>query len=379
LDLIGPLNETKRKNNAILVVVDRLTKMKHFIATRMGITSRDIANLVHREVVRLHGLPKSIISDRDPRFTAGFWESFWKGQGVELHMSTAYHPQTDGQTENANKTLEYMLKSYVDWRQKDWDEHLHMAELAINSKPQSSTKFSPFYLNYGREVMKPLALALQHLKKGSDDSNPAAEERLKDLAENLVRAQNNIREAQARQALYADRNRRDVLYQVGQEMMLSTKHVRIEGQSAEQRRKLSPFWMGPFKIKAVVNANAYTLDLPDNMKIHPTINVTYLKPYISGRDEFPSREILELRPDAIVTEDNGAAEFEVECIRAVRHNARRNRREWLVKWKGWPDHESTWEPRENLDGTDFIQRFEEQEAAQVPEDRRRSERNKQRR
>ncbi len=378
LDLIGPIPTTKRKNNAILVVVDRLTKMKHFIATKMSINSEEIADVVNREVVRLHGLPKSIISDRDPRFTAGYWSSYWKGQGVELHMSTAYHPQTDGQTENANKTLEHMLRSYVNWRQTDWDQHLAMAELAINSKPQSSTKFSPFYLNYGREIIKPIALALQHLKRGSDDSNPAAEQRLKDLADDLIRAQNNIKEAQARQALYADRNRRDVLYEVGQEMLLSTKHVRIDGQDADQRKKLSPFWIGPFKIKTVVNANAYTLDLPDNMKIHPTINVTYLKPYHNGKEKFPSREILDLKPEAIVTEDNGAAEFEVECIRSSRFNEKKKRKEWLVKWKGWEDHESTWEPREHLEGTDFIKKYDETIAAEavLPADLRRSSRNK---
>ena len=97
------------------------------------------------------------------------------------------------------------------------------------------------------------------------------------------------------------------------------------------------------------------------MHIHPTINITYLKPYHEGEDEFPSREEAEDRPPAIVTEDNGAEEFEVECIRDARINRRRGgRKEWLVKWKGWPDHESTWEPKENLEGTDFIEKFEAQ-------------------
>jgi hypothetical protein len=266
-----------------------------------------------------------------------------------------------------------VLRNYVNWKQNDWDQHLTMAEMAINSKPQSSTGFSPFMLNYGREVLKPLDLALRNLRMGG--ANPSAEDRLRDLAENLVRAQNNIREAQRRQSLYADRHRRAVLYAVGDKVLLSTKHVRIAGQSAEQRKKLFRQWIGPFTIKEVVNANAYKLDLPDNMHIHPTINISYLKPYHEGAEKFPSREKTDERPMAVVTEDNGAAEFEVECIRDVRVNrARGGRREWLVKWKGWPDHESTWEPRENLVGTDFIKKFEEQAREEEPASVRRSSR-----
>ena len=359
LDLIGPLNKTEKGNNAILVVVDRLTKMKHFIATTMEVTSDGLVQLVMDNVVRLHGVPLSIVSDRDPRFTAGFWDSFWKAIKTKLPMSSAYHPQTDGQTERENRTLESILRSCVNWRQTDWDLHLTMAEMAINSKRQSSTGYSPYMLNYGREVLKPLDLALRALKLGGP--NPTAEERLKYLAEGLARATHNIAAAQKRQSEYADRDRRAVLYAAGDKVMLSTKHVRIAGQTQEQRRKLFRQWIGPFTIKEVVNANAYKLDLPDHMHIHPTINITYLKPYHEGDAQFPSREEAEDRPPAIVTEDNGAEEFEVECIRDARINRRRGgRKEWLVKWKGWPDHESTWEPKENLEGTDFIEKFEAQ-------------------
>lgn len=113
------------------------------------------------------------------------------------------------------------------------------------------------------------------------------------------------------------------------------------------------------------------------MHIHSTINITYLKPYHDGQVMFPSREKVDERPSAIVTEDNGAEEFEVECIKDARTNpAKKGRKEWLVKWKGWPDHESTWEPRENLAGTDFIERYESQAAGDVPVVLKRSMRNK---
>src|SRR6202034_1926587 len=127
-------------------------------------------------VVRLHGMPERILSDRDPRFTAHFWKAFWAGFGTTLSMSTAYHPQTDGQTENANKTLEIMLRSVIDFSQNDWDEHLAAAELAINNSKSETTGFSPFYLFYGREARMPLDLALAPLTKAAEIDNPTAAE-----------------------------------------------------------------------------------------------------------------------------------------------------------------------------------------------------------
>jgi len=102
--------------------------------------------------VKLHGMPERIISDRDPRFTAHFWKAFWAGLGTTLSMSTAYHPQTDGQTENANRTLEIMLRSVINFEQDDWEDHLAAAELAVNNARNETTGLSPFYMFYGREA-----------------------------------------------------------------------------------------------------------------------------------------------------------------------------------------------------------------------------------
>lgn len=385
LDLIGPLPRTRHGRNAIVVFVDRLTKMAHFAATTMEVTAPQLAELFLREVVRLHGFPRDLVSDRDPRFTAGYWEQFWKALGVRLSMSTAYHPQTDGQTERTNKTLESILRAYVGWKLNDWDQHLTMAEFAYNSAPQASTRYSPFYLNYGREATKPIDLALRNIKargeqgdSAADVSNAAAADRLKELAEALVQAQNNVAQAQRRQALYADRSRRPASFAVGDWVMLSTKHLKEQGRDSQAgAAKLGAKWTGPFKVKGSPNANAYTLELPSHMRIHPTVNIEQLKPYWDGGAEFRTRVRQEQsRPDAVYTEDNGAEVFEVEAIRAARANHKRGRREWLVKWRGWPEAESTWEPAVNLAGAEqLLQEFDaqqEEERRDVQAGRRRS-------
>ena len=251
LDLIGPLPRTRHGHDAIVVFVDRLTKMAHFAATTMTVGAPQLAELLTREVVRLHGFPRDLVSDRDPRFTAGYWLQHWRALGVRLSMSTAYHPQTDGQTERTNKTLESILRAYVSWKLNDWDQHLTMAEFAYNSAPQASTRHSPFYLNYGREAIKPIDLALRNIRArgergDADVSNAAAADRLRELAEALVRAQNNVAQAQRRQALYADRSRRPASFAVGDWVMLSTKHLKEQGRDSQAgAAKLGAKWTGP--------------------------------------------------------------------------------------------------------------------------------------
>ena len=157
-----------------MVFVDKLTKMVHYVATTTTVSAPQLATLFMREVVRLHGVPESILSDRDPRFTAHFWRAFWSQLGTTLTMSTAYHPQTDGQTERANRTLEEMLRARINFKQTDWDDHLAAAELAINNAQQASTGFSPFHLNYGQEVQLPLDQAIAACVRRTTRRPPSA-------------------------------------------------------------------------------------------------------------------------------------------------------------------------------------------------------------
>jgi hypothetical protein len=351
MDLITGLPPSQSGNDAIAVWVCKLTKLKHYTACKTAIDAPTMAKLFMRDIVRLHGLPKSVISDRDPRFTAHFWKEFWNTLGTTLNMSTAFHPQSDGQTENANKTLEIMLRPRVDFDQTDWDEHLAAAELAINNAKNETTGYSPFYLFYGRDATLPMDLAIARLVKSPDKfgKNPAAVEALVRWQQALLFARSNTVKAQQRQKKYADQHRRSEEYQVGEKLFLSTAHLKLLGET-QRAKKFTERYVGPYRVKKVVNRNSYELELPPTLKIHPVINVSQLKRHLDGSAAFPDRPIEVTRPPPVATEDSGAPEFEVERILDHRRAGRGKVIQYLVSWKGYPISESTWERIENLDG-----------------------------
>ena len=220
MDLITQLPRTTNGKDAIVVVVDKYSKMIHCIPTTTTVDAPSLARLFYDHIVRLHGLPSSIISDRDPRFTSTFWQQLWKQMGTKLAMSTAYHPQADGQSERANRTIEEMLRAYVNQKQNDWDQHLTAVEIAYNNSKQSSTGFSPFYLNYGYHPTFPLEAAAP-----PQTSNASAEEMLEQLFEDLEKPRRISFEAQANQQHYTNLHRRDVEYNVGDKVLLSTSDL----------------------------------------------------------------------------------------------------------------------------------------------------------
>ena len=169
MDLITGLPVTKNGNDAIVVWVDKLSKKAHFAATVTTIDAPGLAKLMYNNVVRHHGIPNQIVSDRDPRFTANFWKCLWKLTGTTLAMSTAYHPQTDGQTERMNRTLEDMLRANTNYEQDNWDEYLITLEIAYNNSVQASTGFTPFFLDSGQHPNLSPILSTQ-----SETSNPTA-------------------------------------------------------------------------------------------------------------------------------------------------------------------------------------------------------------
>jgi transposase InsO family protein len=346
LDLITQLPRSRHGHDAIVVFVCRLTKMVHFVATRTAVSSVQLAEIFLREVVRLHGVPQYILSDRDPRFTAKFWRAFWSRLGTTLTMSTAYHPQSDGQTERANRTLEEMLRSRVNFEQDDWEDHLSAAELAYNSSVQASSGFSPFFLNNGREPEMPIDHALADGAPQPPD-NPVADERAARLRSVLDEVKRNLSAAQQRQARYADRHRRDVTFAVGDAVLLSTANLKFV-DSDRRTPKLASKYIGPFKVTRVKNNNSYELDLPPQMNVHPVFNIDRLKPYRDGNRLFPDRPSPFDRPPPEIAREDGAEVFEVERILAKRGRA--DRAEYLVLWRGYPLHEATWEPRSALDG-----------------------------
>ena len=352
MDLITALPRTKLGHDAIVVFVDKLTKWATYVPTTTNVDAPTLARIFFQHVVRLRGVPSSIVSDRDPRFTSVFWRSLWQQLGTKLQMSTAFHPQTDGQTERQNRTLEEMLRAYVNYEQDDWDEHLTAAELAHNCAEHASTGFSPYYLNHGHHPQLPIDEAVKAINVSN---NPTAAERIQQLNESLTRAKAALQRAQLRQAQYADRWRREVVFTVGDQVLLSTEHLALKDK--ERTKKLTSKYIGPFPIVRVVSAVAYELN--------PVFHVSKLRALKSSTEaEYPGRnDSVAARPPPELINEDGEEEWEVERIvkqRTVKGRYNKKRDEYLIKWRGYPEWEMTWGPLRNLAGAqqaldDFLQ------------------------
>jgi hypothetical protein len=352
MDFVVQLPRTAQGYDAILVVVDRLTKRAHFCPTTTNVTAPETAQLFIRNLVCCHGMPKTIVSDRDPRFMSHFWKDLFTILGVELKPSTAFHPQTDGQTERTNRTMEQMLRMYVGYRQNDWDRYLHLVEFAYNSAEQSSIGMTPFFCDLGRHPRMPSELLVPFNVNERTQVHTTANF-IGHMQEILRSARNAIIEAQARQEQNANRHRREVTLEVGDLVLLSSTHITADSDRQRPTRKLTPRFLGPFKVIQVVSSTAYKLDLPSNMNIHPVFHVSLLKNYHPNPEEFPDRQV-QPPPPVIV---GGQSEYEVERILDKRR--RRGKVEYLVKWTVYELYDATWEPVENLkNATEAVSDYE---------------------
>jgi transposase InsO family protein len=356
-DAVTGLPKTKRGHDAIQVYVERLCKLKHFAATRSTDGAAELASSFVHTVVRAHGVPESIVSDRDPRFTAHFYAELTKLMGIKLSMSTARHPQSDGQSEREIRTLITALRSFCNDHQDDWDDYLDMLELGFNSAVQASTQRSPFELLYGVKPRLPIDVALAPIAP----RNPAAISRAERMELALKFARDHLLSAQERQARNADRHRRTDAFAVGDAVLLTTEGLQLRNFN----NKLCSRFIGPFAITAVVNANAYTLALPPQLEaLHPTFNIDKLKRYRDGKAAFPDRPQPHPRPPPVAqTDSNGDEVFEVERIMAQRKRGRSM--QYLVAWKGYPAEENTWENRGKLlsGAKDALAEFEHSQRA----------------
>lgn len=336
MDFITDLPMSDEKN-CIVTVVDRLTKMAHFIPTTTTCSAPVVADLFLKNIFRLHGLPRSIISDRDTRFTGGFWKELMRLLDIKLKMSTAFHPQTDGQTERTNRILEEILRNYVNYAQSNWTEKLHLVEFAYNNSDQDSIGCSPFFLNYGFHPHTSISLLDV---KDAESHVEAASDFAKFMSETLQHAMQQIKTAQTKQADMANKHRSsDPAYNLGDLVMLSSNNLSLSNLGTSGARKLGPKWIGPFKIIQVLSPVTYKLDLPDSWRIHSVFHSSILKPFHSPT--FTSQHV---RPQPVLVA--GEQEWEVEDILA--HRTKNRKRQYLVKWKGFPVHESTWESSASL-------------------------------
>ncbi|XP_052173798.1 uncharacterized protein LOC127789074 [Diospyros lotus] len=233
MDFVLGLPRSRRGMDSIFVVVDRFSKMAHFIPCHKTDDATHVADLFFKEIVRLHGVPKSIVSDRDTKFLSYFWKVLWGKIGTKLLFSTAYHPQTDGQTEVVNRTLTQLLRIVIQKNLKNWEDCLPFIEFAYNRSVHSSTEYSPFEIVYGFNPLTPLDL---------------------------------------------------LPLPVNEKANWVWVHMRKERFPAQRKSKLAPRGDGSFQVLERINDNAYKIDLPGEYNISATFNVSDLSPFDAGED-----------------------------------------------------------------------------------------------
>ena len=347
MDFIIPLPETSRGHVGIFAAVDRLSKQLRLAPLPKNYSAPVIANIFLEHIYRNHGLPDEIISDRDPVFMSNFWSSLFDKLGVKLCPSSAYHPETDGQTERLNRKIEEMLRCYVDHHQSNWDEFLVQVEVAYNSAPHATTTYSPFFLNCGRELTTiPFDSFLRQNSKV-----PAVNDWLDNLNKSKEVAHSAIFKANETMARYANKKRRPHTFVVGDQVYLSTKNLVPEGFTGA--RKLMPKFCGPFKILRAINDVTFRLDLPQPIRdrgIHKAFHARLLRPAHSLPDDSRTPP-----PPEPVLFDNHEPEYEVERI--LKHRSRRGCTQYLVKWTGYPDTENSWVNEADLHTPDLLRTY----------------------
>ncbi|GKA81074.1 putative reverse transcriptase domain-containing protein [Tanacetum coccineum] len=271
MDFVTKLPRTSSGHDTIWVIVDRLTKSAHFLPMREDYKMEMLARLYLNEIVARHGVPISIISDRDSRFTSRFWQSMQEALGTRLDMSTAYHPQTDGQSERTIQTLEDMLRACVLDFGGSWDVHLPLVEFSYNNSYHSSVRCAPFEALYGRKCRSPIMWA------EVGEGQLIGPELVQETTEKISQIKDRLKAARDRQKSYADKRRKPLEFSVGDYVLLKVspwKGVVRFGKKG----KLALKFVGPFEIIEKVGPVAYRLDFPEELNgVHDTFHVLNLK------------------------------------------------------------------------------------------------------
>ncbi|KAL0544458.1 hypothetical protein IC582_019573 [Cucumis melo] len=322
IDFITGLPRTLRGFTVIWVVVDRLTKSAHFVPGKSTYTASKWAQLYMSEIVRLHGVPVSIVSDRDARFTSKFWKGLQTAMGTRLDFSTAFHLQTDGQTERLNQVLEDMFY-------------------------QATIGMAPFEALYGKCCRSPVCWGVV------GEQRLMGPELVQSTNEAIQKIRSRMHTAQCRQNSYADVRRNDLEFEVGDKVFLKVAPMRGVVRF-ERRGKLSPRFVGPFEILERIGPVAYRLALPPSLStVHDVFHVSMLRKYVPDPSHVVDYEPLE------IDENLSYTERPVEVL-AREVKTLRNKEIPLVKvlWRNHRVEEATWEREDDMRSS-YPELFEE--------------------
>ncbi|KAJ1577781.1 hypothetical protein NDA15_002834 [Ustilago hordei] len=360
LDFIEGLPPSKKYDSktydSILVIVDRLTKFAILAPTHKTVTAKQTAVLLYGHMVRLFGYPDHMVSDRGRQFISGAWKAFAEQMGVKHSLSTAYHPQTDGQTERVNQVIEQYLRMYCNYEQNDWANLLDTAAFVYNNTVHNSIGVSPFFACYG---WNPKAHPDIPQRLGVND--PGRFEYLMDGKERCKYLQEQIREAQRRSVDQYNRKHKDIEFKVGDMVYINRRNWKTRRPTP----KLDTRFAGPYPVQERVGRRAYRITLPANLRVHDVFHVSMLEP--ARTSSLPQRAEQPTIP-SLPDED---LDFEVEAL--IDKRSHNGTTEYKVLWRGYSEEAASWEPVENLNCPDLIQEYEVSEGGRVSRRRREQE------